>query len=54
MAELPFIRHSEWVDSRTLELEFPTNRLRLYFAEAGVVRCRYVSYAVFENIPSSV
>ncbi len=52
MAELPFIRHSEWVDSRTLELEFPTNRLRLYFAEVGVVRCRYVSYAVFENIPS--
>ncbi|MBR3945101.1 MAG: DUF4968 domain-containing protein, partial [Akkermansia sp.] len=52
MAELPFIRYCEWVDPGTLELEFPTNRLRLYFTEAGVVRCRYVSHAVFENIPS--
>ena len=47
-----FIRHYEWVNPTTLELGFPTNRLRLYFAEAGVVRCRYVSHAVFENIPS--
>lgn len=52
MAELPFIRHYEWVTPSTLELEFPTNRLRLYFCEPGVVRCRYVSHPVFENIPS--
>ncbi len=47
-----FIRHYEWVNSHTLEIEFPTNRLRLYFLEPGVVRCRYVSHPVFENIPS--
>ncbi len=46
------IRHYEWVDTRTLELQLPTNRLRLYFLEPGIVRCRYVSRAVFENIPS--
>ncbi len=46
------IRHYEWVDERTLELQLPTNRLRLYFLEPGLVRCRYVSRAVFENIPS--
>ena len=47
-----FIRHYEWVDAHSLEIEFPTNRLRLYFLEPGVVRCRYVSHPVFENIPS--
>lgn len=52
MAELPYIRHYEWVTPGTLELGFPTNRLRLYFMEDGLVRCRYVSHAVFENIPS--
>lgn len=52
MAELPYIRYTEWVTPTTLELGFPTNRLRLYFAEPGVVRCRYVSHPVFENIPS--
>ncbi|MBQ9835531.1 MAG: DUF4968 domain-containing protein [Akkermansia sp.] len=46
------IHRYEWVDERTLELQLPTNRLRLYFMEAGMVRCRYVSRAVFENIPS--
>ena len=52
MAELPYIRHYEWVNPGTLELGFPTNRLRLYFMEDGLVRCRYVSHAVFENIPT--
>ena len=46
------IHHYEWVDKRTLELQLPTNRLRLYFLEPGIVRCRYVTGAVFENIPS--
>lgn len=46
------IRHYEWVEPGTLELALPTNRLRLYFMEEGLVRCRYVSGAVFENIPS--
>lgn len=46
------IRHYEWVNPSTLELELPSNRLRLYFMEAGMVRCRYVTGAVFENIPS--
>lgn len=49
---LPLIKEYEWVDSYTLEIVFPTNRLRLYFLEEGVVRCRYVTSAVFENIPS--
>lgn len=52
MAEPSFIKHYEWVTPTTLELGFATNRLRLYFMEAGVIRCRYVSHAVFENIPS--
>lgn len=47
-----YIRHHEWVNPSTLELELPTNRLRLYFMEDGLVRCRYVTGAVFENIPS--
>ncbi len=42
----------EWVDARTLELALHGNRLRLSFMEEGLVRCRYVSGAVFENIPS--
>lgn len=46
------LRRYEWVDERTLELQLPTNRLRLYFLSPGMVRCRYVSHAVFENIPS--
>lgn len=35
------IRHYEWVEPGTLELALPTNRLRLYFMEEGLVRCRY-------------
>ena len=46
------VSHYEWVDTHTLELALPTNRLRLYFLEDGLIRCRYVSGAVFENIPS--
>lgn len=52
MAEAAYIRRAEWVSPDTLELEFPSNRLRLYFLEEGVVRCRYATGAVFENIPS--
>lgn len=48
----PCIRRHEWVNSYTLELELPDSRLRLYFMEDGMVRCRYVTGAVFENIPS--
>ncbi len=46
------IRSYEWVDPHTLELGLPGNRLRLTFMEQGLIRCRYVSHAVFENIPS--
>ncbi len=46
------IRSYEWVDPHTLELVLPGNRLRLTFMEAGLIRCRYVSGAVFERIPS--
>jgi len=46
------IRRYEWVNSYTLELGLPDSRLRLYFMEDGMVRCRYVTGAVFENIPS--
>lgn len=42
----------EWIDERTLELELPAARLRLSFPEEGMVRCRYVTGVVFENIPS--
>ena len=42
----------EWIDERTLELELPAARLRLSFPENGMVRCRYVTGVVFENIPS--
>lgn len=52
MSGADYIRHFEWVDPCTLELELPTNRLRIYFMEPGLVRCRYVTGAVFENIPS--
>ncbi len=43
---------SEWVDTCTLELVLPAARLRLVFLEDGLVRCRYVTGVVFENIPS--
>lgn len=46
------VQRYEWVTPNVLELELSTNRLRLYFLEEGVVRCRYVTGAVFENIPS--
>ncbi len=46
------IRSYEWVDLHTLELVLPGNRLRLTFMEEGLIRCRYVSGAVFEKIPS--
>ncbi len=46
------IRSYEWLDSRTLELELPGNRLRLTFLEEGLIRCHYVSGVVFERIPS--
>ncbi len=46
------VRSFEWVDTHTLEIELPTTRLRLSFLEPGVVRCRYVTQAVFENVPS--
>lgn len=52
MNTAPCIRRYEWVNSYTLELELPDSRLRLYFMEDGMVRCRYVTGAVFENIPS--
>ena len=42
----------EWIDPCTLELELQNGRLRLYFLEQGLVRCRYVTGVVFENIPS--
>ncbi len=44
--------HPEWLDSWTLELQLPTSRLRLSFPEEGIVRCRYVTGVVFEQIPS--
>ncbi len=46
------LRSYEWVDPHTLEVVLPGNRLRLTFMESGLIRCRYVSGAVFENIPS--
>lgn len=46
------VRSFEWVTPDTLEIELPDTRLRLSFLEPGVVRCRYVTQAVFENIPS--
>ena len=46
------VRSFEWVTPHTLEIELPDTRLRLCFLEPGVVRCRYVTQAVFENIPS--
>ncbi|MBQ8377247.1 MAG: DUF4968 domain-containing protein [Akkermansia sp.] len=46
------VRSFEWVTPDTLEIELPDTRLRLCFLEPGVVRCRYVTQAVFENIPS--
>ena len=46
------VRSFEWVDPHTLEIELPETRLRLSFLEPGVVRCRYVTQVVFENIPS--
>lgn len=46
------ISHYEWVDPCTLELGLQNGRLRLYFLEPGLVRCRYVTGVVFENIPS--
>ena len=46
------VRSFEWVSPHTLEIELPSTRLRLSFLEPGVVRCRYVTQAVFENIPS--
>lgn len=47
------ILRCEWVEPTTLELWLSDNRmLRLSFPEAGVVRCRYVTTAVFERIPT--
>ena len=46
------VRSFEWITPDTLEIEMPDTRLRLCFLEPGVVRCRYVTQAVFENIPS--
>ncbi len=46
------IRSYEWVNLYTLEIELSTTRLRLSFLEPGIVRCRYVTQAVFENVPS--
>ena len=46
------VRSFEWVDAHTLEIELPDTRLRLSFLEPGVVRCCYVTQAVFENVPS--
>lgn len=46
------IRSYEWVNLHTLQLEFGDVMLRLYFLESGMVRCRYVVTAVFENVPS--
>lgn len=52
MSTASCIHRIEWVNSYTLELELADSRLRLYFMEDGMVRCRYVTGAVFENIPS--
>ena len=46
------IAHYEWVDACTLELGMQDVRLRIAFLEEGLVRCRYVTGVVFENIPS--
>lgn len=46
------IQHYEWANAHTLEVGLPERRLRLYFLESGIVRCRYVTRAVFEAIPS--
>ena len=46
------VRSFEWLTPDTLEIELPDTRLRLSFLEPGVVRCRYVTQAVFENVPS--
>ena len=46
------ILHYEWVNAYTLEIVMQGVRLRLYFLEDGLVRCRYVTGVVFENIPS--
>ena len=46
------VRSFEWVNAHTLEIELPDTRLRLSFLEPGVVRCRYITQAVFENVPS--
>ena len=46
------VRSFEWVNPHTLEIELPDTRLRLSFLEPGVVRCRYITQAVFENVPS--
>ena len=51
-ADTQAIAHYEWVDPCTLELGLQSGRLRLYFLEDGLVRCRYVTGVVFENIPS--
>lgn len=46
------VRRYEWVSPSILELELKTTLLRLYFLEDGLIRCRYVTTAVFENIPT--
>lgn len=46
------VRRYEWLDSSTLELKLPKNKLRLSFLNASLVRCHYQSGPVFEQIPS--
>ncbi len=46
------VRSYEWLDSSTLELLLPTNKLRLYFLNASLVRCHYQSGPVFEEMHS--
>ena len=54
MSTLPQTRVEKtvWVSQHTLEVVLPGSRLRLSFLEEGLVRCRYVTGPVFEDIPS--
>lgn len=46
------VEHTVWVSQHTLEVVLSHSKLRLSFLEEGLVRCRYVTSPVFENIPS--
>lgn len=50
--EQPYAFRHEWLDLHTVEVVLRASRLRLDFLNKGIVRCRYVTGPVFENIPS--